>query len=428
MEKFFINGHIPLKGEVNISGAKNAAVAIIPAVILSDGVCKIENVPNINDVTLMAHILEQMGATVKMINKSTFEIEAHNIKSHIASYDSVRHMRASCYLLGALLGRFHKASVSLPGGCDFGVRPIDQHLKGFSALGATHTVEGGLVNVTAEKLIGDTVYMDVVSVGATINIILAAVKAEGTTIIENAAKEPHIVDLANFLNSMGAEISGAGTDSIKIKGVQYLSGTNYSIIPDQIEAGTYMVAAAATGGDVLIKNVIPKHLESITAKLQEMGVNVDEFDEAVRVYVNGPLNKCNVKTMPHPGFPTDMQPQITTLLSIANGTSIVNENVWDNRFRYTDELNRFGSKISVDGKIAVVEGVPELVGTSVRALDLRAGAAMVIAGLAASGTTIIENVKHIERGYENIVEKLSNLGADIKKVYVPENNSIPKAL
>ena len=428
MEKFFINGHIPLKGEVNISGAKNAAVAIIPAVILSDGVCKIENVPNINDVTLMAHILEQMGATVKMINKSTFEIDAHNIKSHIASYDSVRHMRASCYLLGALLGRFHKASVSLPGGCDFGVRPIDQHLKGFSALGATHTVEGGLVNVTAEKLIGDTVYMDVVSVGATINIILAAVKAEGTTIIENAAKEPHIVDLANFLNSMGAEISGAGTDSIKIKGVQYLSGTNYSIIPDQIEAGTYMVAAAATGGDVLIKNVSPKHLESITAKLQEMGVNVDEFDEAVRVYVNGPLNKCNVKTMPHPGFPTDMQPQITTLLSMANGTSIVNENVWDNRFRYTDELNRFGSKISVDGKIAVVEGVPELVGTSVRALDLRAGAAMVIAGLAASGTTIIENVKHIERGYENIVEKLSNLGADIKKVYVPENNSIPKAL
>lgn len=428
MEKFFINGHIPLKGEVNISGAKNAAVAIIPAVILSDGVCKIENVPNINDVTLMAHILEQMGATVKMINKSTFEIDAHNIKSHIASYDSVRHMRASCYLLGALLGRFHKASVSLPGGCDFGVRPIDQHLKGFSALGATHTVEGGLVNVTAEKLIGDTVYMDVVSVGATINIILAAVKAEGTTIIENAAKEPHIVDLANFLNSMGAEISGAGTDSIKIKGVQYLSGTNYSIIPDQIEAGTYMVAAAATGGGVLIKNVIPKHLESITAKLQEMGVNVDEFDEAVRVYVNGPLNKCNVKTMPHPGFPTDMQPQITTLLSMANGTSIVNENVWDNRFRYTDELNRFGSKISVDGKIAVVEGVPELVGTSVRALDLRAGAAMVIAGLAASGTTIIENVKHIERGYENIVEKLSNLGADIKKVYVPENNSIPKAL
>lgn len=428
MEKFFINGHVPLKGEVNISGAKNAAVAIIPAVILSDGVCQIENIPNINDVTLMAHILEQMGATVKMINKSTFEIDARNIKSHIASYDSVRNMRASCYLLGALLGRFRKASVSLPGGCDFGVRPIDQHLKGFSALGATHSVEAGMVNVTAEKLVGDTVYMDVVSVGATINIILAAVKAEGTTIIENAAKEPHIVDLANFLNSMGAEISGAGTDSIKIKGVQYLNGTNYSIIPDQIEAGTYMVAAAATGGDVLVKNVIPKHLESITAKLQEMGVNIDEFDEAVRVYVKGSLNKCNVKTMPHPGFPTDMQPQITTLLTLAEGTSIVNENVWDNRFRYTDELNRFGSKISVDGKVAVIEGVPELIGTSVRALDLRAGAAMIIAGLAASGTTIIENIKHIERGYENIVEKLSNLGADIKKVYVPEENSMPKAL
>ena len=428
MEKFFINGHVPLKGEVNISGAKNAAVAIIPAVILSDGICQIENIPNINDVTLMAHILEQMGATVKMINKSTFEIDARNIKSHIASYDSVRNMRASCYLLGALLGRFRKASVSLPGGCDFGVRPIDQHLKGFSALGATHSVEAGMVNVTAEKLVGDTVYMDVVSVGATINIILAAVKAEGTTIIENAAKEPHIVDLANFLNSMGAEISGAGTDSIKIKGVQYLNGTNYSIIPDQIEAGTYMVAAAATGGDVLVKNVIPKHLESITAKLQEMGVNIDEFDEAVRVYVKGSLNKCNVKTMPHPGFPTDMQPQITTLLTLAEGTSIVNENVWDNRFRYTDELNRFGSKISVDGKIAVIEGVPELIGTSVRALDLRAGAAMIIAGLAASGTTIIENIKHIERGYENIVEKLSNLGADIKKVYVPEENSMPKAL
>lgn len=428
MEKFFINGHVPLKGEVNISGAKNAAVAIIPAVILSDGICQIENIPNINDVTLMAHILEQMGATVKMINKSTFEIDARNIKSHIASYDSVRNMRASCYLLGALLGRFRKASVSLPGGCDFGVRPIDQHLKGFSALGATHSVEAGMVNVTAEKLVGDTVYMDVVSVGATINIILAAVKAEGTTIIENAAKEPHIVDLANFLNSMGAEISGAGTDSIKIKGVQYLNGTNYSIIPDQIEAGTYMVAAAATGGDILVKNVIPKHLESITAKLQEMGVNIDEFDEAVRVYVKGSLNKCNVKTMPHPGFPTDMQPQITTLLTLAEGTSIVNENVWDNRFRYTDELNRFGSKISVDGKIAVIEGVPELIGTSVRALDLRAGAAMIIAGLAASGTTIIENIKHIERGYENIVEKLSNLGADIKKVYVPEENAIPKAL
>lgn len=424
MEKFFINGQVPLNGEVKISGAKNAAVAIIPAVILSDGICRIENVPNINDVTLMAHILEQMGAFVKMINKSTFEIDARNVHSHVASFNFVRNMRASCYLLGALLGRFHKASVALPGGCDFGVRPIDQHLKGFSALGAANSVESGLVNVTAERLIGDTVYMDVVSVGATINIILAAVKAEGTTVIENAAKEPHIVDLANFLNSMGAEISGTGTDSIKIKGVKHLNGTTYSIIPDQIEAGTYMVAAAATGGNVIVKNVIPKHLEAITAKLQEIGVDVQEFDDSVRVCSCGSFNKCNVKTMPHPGFPTDMQPQITALLSMANGTSIVNENVWDNRFRYTDELNRFGSKISVDGKIAVIEGVSELVGTSVRAMDLRAGAAMIIAGLAACGTTIIEDINHIERGYENIVEKLTGLGADIKKVYEPEEEPI----
>ncbi len=424
MEKFFINGQVPLNGEVKISGAKNAAVAIIPAVILSDGICRIENVPNINDVTLMAHILEQMGASVKMINKSTFEIDARNVHSHVASFNFVRNMRASCYLLGALLGRFHKASVALPGGCDFGVRPIDQHLKGFSALGAVNSVESGLVNVTAERLVGDTVYMDVVSVGATINIILAAVKAEGTTVIENAAKEPHIVDLANFLNSMGAEISGTGTDSIKIKGVKHLNGTTYSIIPDQIEAGTYMVAAAATGGNVIVKNVIPKHLEAITAKLQEIGVDVQEFDDSVRVCSCGSFNKCNVKTMPHPGFPTDMQPQITALLSMANGTSIVNENVWDNRFRYTDELNRFGSKISVDGKIAVIEGVSELVGTSVRAMDLRAGAAMIIAGLAACGTTIIEDINHIERGYENIVEKLTGLGADIKKVYEPEEEPI----
>ncbi len=424
MEKFFINGQVPLNGEVKISGAKNAAVAIIPAVILSDGICRIENVPNINDVTLMAHILEQMGASVKMINKSTFEIDARNVHSHVASFNFVRNMRASCYLLGALLGRFHKASVALPGGCDFGVRPIDQHLKGFSALGAVNSVESGLVNVTAERLVGDTVYMDVVSVGATINIILAAVKAEGTTVIENAAKEPHIVDLANFLNSMGAEISGTGTDSIKIKGVNHLNGTTYSIIPDQIEAGTYMVAAAATGGNVIVKNVIPKHLEAITAKLQEIGVDVQEFDDSVRVCSCGSFNKCNVKTMPHPGFPTDMQPQITALLSMANGTSIVNENVWDNRFRYTDELNRFGSKISVDGKIAVIEGVSELVGTSVRAMDLRAGAAMIIAGLAACGTTIIEDINHIERGYENIVEKLTGLGADIKKVYEPEEEPI----
>ena len=430
MLKYVIQGGKPLHGEINISGAKNAAVAIIPAALLVNGTCRIENIPQISDVTLILEILQELGAHVRTVNRSTVEIDCSSVHRTNVPYELARQIRASYYFIGALLSRFGTAQVSMPGGCDLGARPIDLHLKGFMALGANVEVKNGYVHAAAPEngLKGTHIYMDQVSVGATMNVMLGAVFAKGTTIIENAAKEPHIVDLANFLNSMGAEISGAGTDSIKIKGVQYLSGTNYSIIPDQIEAGTYMVAAAATGGDVLIKNVIPKHLESITAKLQEMGVNVDEFDEAVRVYVNGPLNKCNVKTMPHPGFPTDMQPQITTLLSMANGTSIVNENVWDNRFRYTDELNRFGSKISVDGKIAVVEGVPELVGTSVRALDLRAGAAMVIAGLAASGTTIIENVKHIERGYENIVEKLSNLGADIKKVYVPENNSIPKAL
>ncbi len=427
MDKFIITGGNKLTGEVSISGAKNAAVAIIPAVILSDGICRIENIPNINDVSVIARILSEMGACVKMINKSTLEIDPRNIHSHIASYDIIRNMRASCYLLGALLGRFSKAVVSLPGGCNFGVRPIDQHLKGFVALGATYKVEGGMVQVESDGLVGNNVYMDVVSVGATVNIMLAAVKAKGMTIIENAAKEPHIVDLANFLNTMGADIRGAGTDVIKIRGVDYLSGTTYSIIPDQIEAGTYMVAAAATKGDVLVKNVIPKHLESITAKLEEMGITVIEYDEAVRVMYNGVLNKCNVKTMPHPGFPTDMQPQIATLLSIANGTSIVNESVWDNRFRYVDELARMGAEISVDGKIAVIEGVNELVGAPVKATDLRAGAAMVIAGLAARGETSIEDIYHIERGYENIVDKLRALGADIRKISVPEN-VIAKAL
>lgn len=429
MEKFVIEGQRKLYGEVKVSGAKNAAVAIIPAAILSDGLCRIENIPNINDVTIIAHILEDMGAYINMVDKTTLEIDTRNIKNPIAEYDAVRHMRASSYLLGALLGRFHRAEVSLPGGCDFGVRPIDQHLKGFMALGASHSVEGGMVQVSSQRLIGADIYMDVVSVGATINIILAAVKAEGTTTIENAAKEPHIVDLANFLNSMGADISGAGTDSIKIKGVKNLSGTTYTIIPDQIEAGTYMVAAAAAGGDVLIKNVIPKHLESITAKLIEMGVSVKEYDDSIRVVRIGEINKCNIKTMPHPGFPTDMQPQIAALLSIANGTSIVNESVWDNRFKYIDELNRMGAKISVDGKVAVIEGVPELLAAPVKASDLRAGAALVIAGLAARGTTTIEDIRYIERGYEDIVGKLSAIGAKIKKVYVPDEVvSIPKAL
>lgn len=427
MEKYVITGGNKLNGSVEISGAKNAAVAIIPAAILSQGVCRIENVPSISDVTLILRILKEMGAKVRFINESTLEIDSSGISSPVASYELVRKMRASYYLLGSLLGKFSNAVVSLPGGCDFGVRPIDQHLKGFMALGADYKVEGGMVNVSAEKLCGSNIYLDVVSVGATINIMLAAVVSDGVTTIENVAKEPHIVDLANFLNSMGADIMGAGTDVIKIKGVKKLNGTTYSIIPDQIEAGTYMVAAAATKGDVLVKNVTPKHLESITAKLQEMGVHVDEYDDAVRVYANERPNKCNVKTMPHPGFPTDMQPQITALLSLADGTSIVNESVWDNRFKYVEELRRMGAEISVDGKIAVVEGKEKLYGAPVKATDLRAGAAMVIAGLAAEGVTTVEDVVHIERGYEDIVDKLSALGADICKVSEREP-SVAKAL
>ncbi len=420
MDTIVISGGKKLRGTVPISGAKNAALAIIPAVVLSEGVCRIENIPNISDITLIAKILSEMGAIVKMVNKNTLEIDPRKIVSPVASYELMRHMRASYYLLGALLGKFSSAVVSLPGGCDFGVRPIDQHLKGFMALGAKYRVDGGMVHVDCDKLVGSNIYMDVVSVGATVNIMLAAVKAEGLTTIENAAKEPHIVDLANFLNCMGADVRGAGTDVIKIRGVKKLSGTTYSIIPDQIEAGTYMIAAAATGGDVTVTNVIPKHLESITAKLEEIGVQIEEYDDSIRAYCDGKLNKCNIKTMPHPGFPTDMQPQITALLSICEGTSIVNEAVWDNRFRYVSELRRMGAQISVDGKIAVVEGIENLVGAPVKATDLRAGAALVIAGLSANGLTTIEDIGHIERGYENIVGKLQGLGADIKKIVVEE--------
>lgn len=384
MDKFVINGGLPLKGEVTVSGAKNAAVAIIPAVILADEPCRIENIPNISDVTFIANILAQIGASVKRINKSTLEIDPTGIRTSIATYEQVKGMRASYYLLGALLGKFNQAQVAMPGGCDFGVRPVDQHLKGFAALGAKHElINGAVISVSAEQLVGAHIYLDVVSVGATMNIMLAAVKAQGMTVLENAAKEPHVVDLANFLNSMGADIRGAGTDVIKIRGVQHLHGTTYSIIPDQIEAGTYMVAAAATNGDVLVKNVIPKHLESISAKLREMGAQVTEYDEAVHVKSSGRLSRCNIKTMPHPGFPTDMQPQFAALLSISNGTSIINENVWDNRFRYVSELCRMGAQISVDGRLAIIEGVEELIAAPVKATDLRAGAAMIIAGLCA---------------------------------------------
>ncbi len=416
MEKIVINGGNRLHGNVKISGAKNAAVAIIPAVILSDGVCRIENVPDIQDVNLIAEILQQMGAEVKKPEESVLEIDPKGIREPVATYDLVRHMRASSYLMGALLGKFNRAEVALPGGCDFGVRPVDQHLKGFTVLGAVHSVESGMIKVKADKLVGGHVYLDVVSVGATVNIMLAAAKAEGRTIIENAAKEPHIVDLANFLNSMGADVRGAGTDVIKVNGVSHLGGTTYSIIPDQIEAGTYMAAVASAGGDVMINNVIPKHLESITAKMREMGVFIEEFDDSVRIVKNDRLRRCNVKTMPHPGFPTDMQPQIAAILTMADGTSIVNEAVWDNRFRYVEELRRMGAEISVDGKLAVIEGVDHLKGAPVKATDLRAGAAMIVAGLGATGTTQIEDIRHIERGYENVVEKFAALGADIRRV------------
>ncbi len=423
LEKYVINGGNVLNGEVSISGAKNAAVAIIPAVILCDEPCRIENIPNISDVSLIGRILQEMGAEVKRENKSTLYIDPRKINSYCATTDLVRGMRASYYLLGALLGRCHRAKVCLPGGCNFGARPIDQHLKGFAAMGARHElVNGAIIDVRSEsRLRGNNIYLDVVSVGATMNIMLAAVKAEGQTIIENAAKEPHIVDLANFLNSMGAQIRGAGTDTIKIRGVDYLHGITYSIIPDQIEAGTYMCAVAATRGKVLVKNITPKHLESITAKLREIGCEIKEYDEAIFVDASKrPLNRCNVKTMPHPGFPTDCQPQFATLLCTVMGTSIINENVWDNRYQYVSELTMMGAHISVEGRLAIIEGGNKLTAAPVKATDLRAGAAMVIAGLCAEGTTEVTSIQYIERGYENLVEKLTALGADIKKVYYDE--------
>mgnify|MGYP001944207369 CR=1 FL=1 len=420
LEKFIVEGSTRLCGEVTVSGAKNAAVAIIPATILAQGKCVIENIPNISDITVLFKILRSMGATIRVLNRSTVEVDTTYIGEPVVPYELARYMRASYYLLGALLTRCNRASVSMPGGCNFGVRPIDQHMKGFEALGAEVSIDSGMINAQADMLLGAHIYFDVVSVGATINVMLASVKAKGITILENCAKEPHIVDLANFLNSMGADIRGAGTDVIKIHGVDILHGTTYSIIPDQIEAGTYMVAAAATGGNVLVKNVIPKHLEAITEKLEKSGAVVTEYDDSIRVMRDGPLNKVNLKTMPHPGFPTDMQPQMTALLSIASGTSIVTEGVWDNRFRYVDELRRMGALIQVDGKVAVIEGVEQLTGAPVRAVDLRAGAAVLIAAMTAKGTTEIEDIEWIERGYEDIVDKLTALGAKVKKIIMPE--------
>jgi len=420
LDKFVIKGGRRLEGEVVISGAKNAAVAILPAVILSDEPCVIENVPSISDVTISLRILEEMGAVVTNIGKDAYRIDPTPINKCCVPYETARKMRASYYFLGALLGKFKKARVSMPGGCPLGDRPIDQHLKAFSALGAKYTLSQGMIDLSADALKGSQIFFDVVTVGATMNAMLAAVKADGLTIIENAAKEPHIVDLANFLNSMGANIMGAGTDVIKIRGVEHLHGTSYAVIPDQIEAGTFMIAAAATKGDVLIKNIIPKHLESITKKLEKIGVNIEQYDDSMRVWVDGPLVKANVKTTPHPGFPTDMQPQIATLLTLAEGTSIVTEGVWEQRFRYVDELRRMGADITVNGKVALIEGTGKLMGAPVKACDLRAGAALIIAGLAASGITEIEDIFHIERGYDCMEGKLRALGADIEKVSVPD--------
>jgi len=421
LDKYVINGGKPLYGEVTVSGAKNAAVAIIPATILAQGPCLLENIPEISDVGHLFEILTMMGATVRPVSGTSVFIDTSDLSSHKVPEDLARQLRASYYFLGALMGRFGEADVPLPGGCDLGVRPIDQHIKGFEALGASVNIGHGYVGIKAENPVGSHIYFDVVSVGATINVMLAAVRAKGLTILENVAKEPHIVDLANFLNSLGADIRGAGTDVIKIHGAEQLHGTNYSIIPDQIEAGTYMVAAAATKGNVLIRNVIPKHMEAITEKLVKTGVSVVEYDDAIRVSgETDSFQHVNVKTMPYPGFPTDMQPQMTTFLSLAEGTSIVTEGVWDNRFKYISELCRMGASISVDGKVAVVQGVPALSGASVRAADLRAGAALVIAGLAANGKTEIEEIHHIERGYTNLVEKLRSLGADIERISVPD--------
>ena len=416
MDKLVVRGRKRLTGEVTISGAKNAAVAVIPAAVMATGVSVLENLPSIEDVRNICHTIQEMGGKCRFVDKHTLEIDCNEGVSYQATFEGVQKMRASYYLIGALLARYKKAEVAMPGGCNFGKRPIDLHLKGFRALGATVIEEDGMVKAYAEKLIGTSIYMDQVSVGATINVMLAATMAEGTTTIENAAKEPHVVDTANYLNMMGANIKGAGTDVIRIKGVSELKGAQYTIIPDQIEAGTYMIAAAITGGDVLVKNVTPKHLEPITEKLRRAGVEVEEFDDAVRVRRTGDILPLKINTMPHPGFPTDMQPLMGVLLSVAKGTSTVTESVWDNRFRYVDELRKMGANVQVDGQVAVFEGVDKLTPAPLRALDLRAGAAMVVAALMADGTSEIEEIGHIERGYENIVEKLRGLGADISKV------------
>ena len=427
MIKYVVHGGKPLYGEIEISGAKNAAVAIIPAALMVDGPCRIENIPQISDVTMLLNILKEMGASVRTINRSTMEIDCSGVRRAEATFDMMRKIRASYYLIGAMLGRYRSALVAMPGGCNFGgVRPIDQHIKGFEAMGAdVKLLQGGLIQCsTPGGLRGASIYLDVVSVGATINVMLAAALADGQTVIENAAREPHIVDLANFLNSMGADIRGAGTNVIKIRGVQHLHGGTYSIIPDQIEAGTYMAAVAGTGGDVVIRNVIPKHMDCISGKLREMGVTIIENGDSIRVIRSGPIRRTNFKTLPYPGFPTDMQPQVSTVLCLAQGTSVVTEGVWDNRYKYVDELTKMGAQIKVDGRVAIIEGVEGLSGAPIRAMDLRAGAALVIAGLCANGVTEIDGVNYIERGYESIIEKLQGVGADIRAVSFPDEEAV----
>lgn len=421
MEKLVITGGTPLKGEVIISGAKNAAVAILPATLLINGTCTISNIPNISDVKIYCDILEKLGAKINWINNNELTIDTRNIETTEAPLDLTRKFRASYYLLGSLLGRKGSVKVGMPGGCKLGARPIDQHIKGFEALGATVNIGQGNISAKAKKLKGNLVYMDISSVGATINVMLASVLAEGTTIIDNAAKEPHIVDVANFLNTMGANIKGAGTDTIKITGVKELKGNNsYSVVPDQIEAGTFMIAAVASKGDIILKNCITKHLESITAKICEVGGMVEDYGDSIRVYCNKRPTKANIKTLPYPGFPTDMQSQIGVLLSIADGTSTINESIWDSRFQYTEELNKMGAKITAQGKSAFFEGVKELKGAPVYASDLRAGAALIVAGIIAKGKTEVYNLCYIDRGYENIEQKFRNLGAKIERVIEEE--------
>lgn len=427
MEEYIIKGGKPLVGEVTIGGAKNAALGILAAAIMTDETVTIDNLPDVRDINVLLQAMEGIGAHIERVDRHVVRINGSNIGSVNIDYEYIRKIRASYYLLGALLGKYKKSQVALPGGCNIGSRPIDQHIKGFKALGATVQVDQGMIDARADKLTGNHIYLDVVSVGATINIMLASCMAEGKTIIENAAKEPHIVDVANFLNSMGASIKGAGTDVIRIKGTDSLHGSEYSIVPDQIEAGTFMVAAAATKGDVLLKNVIPKHLEAITAKLVEIGAEVEEFDDAVRVIAKKRLGSTHVKTLPYPGFPTDMQPQIATLLALSEGTSIVTESIFENRFKYVDELARMGASITVEGNTAIIDGIGEFKGAIVSAPDLRAGAALVTAGLVADGFTYVDQIQYIQRGYECFEEKLRGLGASIERVDVDDDKEIQKA-